>query len=108
MEILNPRDSQVTEISVETDYDIDFSTNRDAPAVVFSPNVDFNSYLNVKVTKTASNIVYPKSLRLAIYGCGAAVDPLRTKSQIEDSSYSTQDHVDQCFILYFSYNVSFS
>jgi hypothetical protein len=35
-----------------------------------------------------SNIVYPKSLRLAIYGCGDAADLLLTKAQIEESSYS--------------------
>ena len=102
--MLNPGESQVTEISVETDYDIDFSTNRNAPAVVFSPNVDYNTYLDVKVTKTASNIVYPKQLRLAIYGCGNAVNQLLTKGQIEDCLYFRQYHTDRSLMSYFSYD----
>ena len=93
--MLNPQESQVTEISVETDDEIDFSTNRDAPAVSFSPNLEFNTYLTVKVTKTTSNVVYPKSLRLAIFGCGETVNLLQTKGQIENSLYSPRDSIDR-------------
>ncbi|CAF4275432.1 unnamed protein product, partial [Rotaria sp. Silwood2] len=83
--VLNPNESQVTQMTVETDYDTYTSTNLEGLQVNFMPNVEFNTGLIITLTTTMPNIIFPKTIKLAIYGCGQP-NRLATKAQIEDSS----------------------
>ncbi|CAF4215767.1 unnamed protein product, partial [Rotaria magnacalcarata] len=80
--VLNPSESQITDMTVETDYDVYSSTNRSALQVNFQPNVEFNRGLAFTLTTTMANAIFPKTIQLAIYGCGQPVS-IVTKAQIE-------------------------
>jgi hypothetical protein len=81
--VLNPRDSQVTEITVDTDYGTDKSDDTSAPAINYLQNVELNTITTIRVTKTASGVNYPRELRLALRGCGTPAG-MWSKAQIED------------------------
>ncbi|CAF4894723.1 unnamed protein product [Rotaria sp. Silwood1] len=83
--VLNPNESQITQMTVETDYDTYTSTNLEGLQVNFIPNIEFNTGLIITLTTTASNIIFPKTIQLAIHGCGQPYE-LATKAQIQDAT----------------------
>ncbi|CAF4555276.1 unnamed protein product [Rotaria socialis] len=86
--VLNPNESQITSMIVETDYDVYNSTNLDGLQVNFQPNVDFNTHIIITLKTTMANAIFPKTIQLAIYGCGQPSSPV-TKAQIESTITAT-------------------
>ncbi|CAF4497898.1 unnamed protein product, partial [Rotaria socialis] len=86
--VLNPNKSQITSMIVETDYDVYNSTNLDGLQVNFQPNVDFNTHIIITLITTMANPIFPKTIQLAIYGCGQPSSAV-TKAQIESTITAT-------------------
>ncbi|CAF3672957.1 unnamed protein product, partial [Rotaria socialis] len=78
--VLNPNESQITSMIAETDYNVNNSTNLDGLRVNFQPNVDFNTHIIITLKTTMANAIFPKTIQLAIYGCGQPSLPV-TKAQ---------------------------
>ncbi|CAM4973900.1 unnamed protein product [Rotaria socialis] len=90
--ILNPNESQITSMIAETDYNVNNSTNLDGLRVNFQPNVDFNTHIIITLKTTMANAIFPKTIQLAIYGCGQPSLPV-TKAQIEPVETTTKVNI---------------
>ncbi|CAF0925338.1 unnamed protein product [Rotaria sordida] len=88
--VLNPNESQITQMTVETDYGNYTSTNLQGLQVNFTPNIEFNTRLIITLTTTMSDVTFPKEVKLAIYGCGEPYG-LATKAQIEDMTTESNE-----------------
>ncbi|CAM4985052.1 unnamed protein product, partial [Rotaria socialis] len=76
----------------ETDYNVNNSTNLDGLQVNFQPNVDFNTHIIITLKTTMANAIFPKTIQLAIYGCGQPSLPV-TKAQIEPVETTTKVNI---------------
>ena len=72
-------------MTVQTDDGIYTSTNLQGLQVNFQPNIDFNTDITFTLQTTLPNMIFPKTIQLAIYGCGQP-SSLFTKAQIEEDS----------------------
>ncbi len=85
--VINPTQSNAQIVSVETDYDLYPNTNLNPIQMDFKPNLEDNTFIIITLQKSSSNVVLPKTIQLAVYGCGEPVYRY-TKAQIEQRKNS--------------------
>ena len=71
-------------MTVETDFDVYTITDPKVLLIEFKSQVEFNVRLLITLKTANSNVVFPKIIKLGIYGCGEPVLPV-TKGVIEIS-----------------------
>jgi hypothetical protein len=84
--ILNPAESKITSINALTDYDFDpiESTNSSNPVIVYNPDYEDVSELDITILTTQDNSI-PSQVQIGIYGC-PQTPSVRTKAAIEEST----------------------
>ena len=80
--LVNSKDAQITQISVENDYDIDTRTNAQGLQINYDPNIELNQGVIFTLTAAKTGVQYPKTVKLFLRACGKPMT-LNTKAQIE-------------------------
>ncbi|CAF1225499.1 unnamed protein product, partial [Adineta ricciae] len=90
--LVNSKDAQITQISVENDYDIDTRTNAQGLQINYDPNIELNRGVIFTLTAAKTGVQYPKTVKLFLRACGKPMTS-NTKAQIEPDTTTTKASV---------------